>query len=52
MKVSEHHANFFMNLGQASSADVNALAEHVQKVVKEKHGIDLEREVISVPVMV
>lgn len=52
MKVSEHHANFFMNLGDATSADVHALAEHVQKAVKEKHGIDLEREVISVPVMV
>jgi len=52
MKISEHHANFFMNLGEATSADVNALAEHVQDVVKEKHGIELEREVISVPVVV
>lgn len=51
MKVSEYHANFFMNLGKATSADVNALAEYVEKVVKEKHGVDLEREVISVPVM-
>jgi len=51
MKVSEYHANFFMNLGRATSADVNALAEHVEKVVKETHGIELEREVISVPVM-
>ena len=48
MKISEYHANFFMNTGGATSADVNALAEYVQEVVKEKHGIDLEREVISV----
>lgn len=52
MKVSDYHANFFLNMGGATSADVNALAEHVQQVVKEKHGILLEREVISVPVMV
>ncbi|MFT7184191.1 MAG: UDP-N-acetylmuramate dehydrogenase [Oceanicoccus sp.] len=51
MKVSEHHANFFMNTGGATSADVNALAEYVQMVVQDKHKIDLEREVISVPVM-
>lgn len=49
MKVSEFHANFFMNTGGATSADVNALAEHVQEVVKEKFGIELEREVIAVP---
>jgi UDP-N-acetylmuramate dehydrogenase len=51
MKVSEYHANFFMNTGGATSADVNALAEHVQMVVQDKHGVDLEREVISVPVV-
>lgn len=44
-QVSEKHCGFIVNKGGAAAADVLALMEHVQKVVKEKFGICLEAEV-------
>lgn len=43
--VSEKHCGFVVNVGQASSADVQAVMRHVQDVVKEKYGVVLEPEV-------
>jgi len=43
--VSEKHANFIINEGEASAADIEALMEHIQKVVKEQHGVELRHEV-------
>ncbi len=43
--VSEKHAGFVINKGGASSKDVLALIEIIQKKVKEKHNIDLELEI-------
>ena len=48
MKISDQHGNFFLNTGGASSKDVLALCEHVQKVVLERFGLRLEREVVLV----
>lgn len=47
-KVSELHGNFLINKNDASSADFLALITHVQKVVKEKTGYELHREVFWV----
>ncbi len=44
-QVSEKHANFIVNLGQATAADIEALIHYVQSQVKQKHGIWLEPEV-------
>lgn len=44
-RISEHHANFIVNTGGASAADVKGLMEHVQHVVWEKHQVWLEPEV-------
>ncbi len=44
-QISERHANFIVNLGGASSADVLALIERARIVVKKKSGILLEPEV-------
>ena len=44
-QVSEKHSGFVINIGDASSADVLALMDEVQKVVKEQKGVDLEPEV-------
>lgn len=44
-EVSEKHAGFIINVGNATAKDVLDLIAHVQKVVKEKHGVDLEPEV-------
>ena len=45
-EVSQVHANFIVNAGNATAADIKALSEHVQKVVAEKFGITLHREII------
>ncbi len=44
-KVSEKHANFIENLGDASSADIIALMERMRNSVFEKSGILLEPEI-------
>jgi UDP-N-acetylmuramate dehydrogenase len=44
-QVSPMHANYFVNTGGATAADVLALIEHSQKVVQEKFGVRLEPEV-------
>lgn len=44
-QVSEKHCNFFVNLGQATAADMEALAEDVRARVKAHSGIDLVWEV-------
>lgn len=43
--VSPKHANFIVNKGNARAADIEALIDLAQRSVKEKFGIDLEREV-------
>ncbi|MGP4061351.1 UDP-N-acetylmuramate dehydrogenase [Halobacillus sp. H74] len=44
-EVSKKHAGFIVNKDNASTTDYISLIEHVQKTVKEKFGVDLEREV-------
>ena len=41
---SRKHAHFFVNLGRATSADVLALVEHVEREVERRFGVRLERE--------
>ncbi len=43
--ISPKHANFIVNLGGARAADIEALIELAQSSVKERFGIELEREV-------
>ncbi len=44
-QVSEKHTNFLLNLGDATSADIEALGEEVRKRVKDKSGVELEWEI-------
>jgi UDP-N-acetylmuramate dehydrogenase len=44
-EISPMHANYFVNTGDASAADVGALIAHARRVVEEKFGIRLETEV-------
>ena len=46
--VSEKHAGFIVNLGNATAEDVLALEEKIKTAVKEKYGVTLEREVRKV----
>ena len=44
-QVSSRHANFFINLGEATAADVRALIEAVRARVAERHNVALELEI-------
>lgn len=44
-EVSEKHANFIVNRGGATSADVVTLIAKVREAVRERHGVALELEV-------
>jgi len=44
-QVSEKHAGFIINKGSATAADIMELASHVQTVINEKFGVEIEREV-------
>ena len=43
--VSEKHANFIINHGNAKAADIEALIGHVQSTVESRHGVRLSPEV-------
>lgn len=44
-QVSEKHAGFIVNIGEATAGDILALIEQVQCRVFEQHGVRLETEV-------
>lgn len=44
-QISSVHANFIVNLGGASAADIEALIDHVQATVAARTGVGLIREV-------
>ena len=44
-QVSEKHAGFIVNVGEATAADILNLIEHVQHVVQAQTGVHLETEV-------
>ena len=50
-QVSEKHCNFLLNLGEATSADIEALGEEVRAKVKAYSGIELEWEIQRVGVV-
>ncbi len=44
-EVSQKHAGFIINTGNATSADIRNLVKHVQNIVFEKFGVELETEI-------
>jgi UDP-N-acetylmuramate dehydrogenase len=44
-QVSEKHANFLINTGEATSADIEGLGEEVRRRVSEREGVTLEWEI-------
>jgi UDP-N-acetylmuramate dehydrogenase len=44
-QVSEKHANFLINTGEATAADIEGLGEDVRAAVQAKHGVSLEWEI-------
>jgi len=47
--VSRKHANFILNHGQASAAQIKALISEIQEQVWRTQGVALEREVVFLP---
>jgi len=47
--VSRKHANFILNAGHASAAQVKALIHEIQEKIWRTHGVALEREVVWLP---
>lgn len=43
--VSDEHANFIINRGNATANDVISLAERIKKAVYEKYGVRLQEEI-------
>ncbi len=48
-QISAQHANFFLNTGGATAADVLELAQLAEEEVFKQSGVRLEREVVFVP---
>lgn len=48
-QVSTRHANFIINRGRATAADMQALIAQIQETVWKTHTVRLEREVIFLP---
>lgn len=44
-KVSEKHANFIVNTGNATAKDIIALMKYIRETIKSKLGISLESEI-------
>ncbi len=47
--VSPKHANFILNQGHATAADIKALINQIQEAVWRTHNLALEREVVFLP---
>ncbi|NOS96925.1 MAG: UDP-N-acetylmuramate dehydrogenase [Methylotenera sp.] len=44
-QVSEKHANFIVNIGEANALDIELLIKHMRETVLEKQGVALQQEV-------
>lgn len=44
-QVSDKHANFLINTGEATAADIEGLGEDVRVAVRAKHGVELQWEI-------
>ena len=47
-QISPIHANFIINLGGSSAADVVELIEYARAKVKDQFGVTLEEEIVRV----
>ena len=45
-RVSDRHANFFVNAGKASAKDMHSLIDDVRERVHKAFNVELENEVV------
>ncbi len=46
VEISQQHANFFINLGDARAGDIRALMDLARETVRQKFGVELEPEIV------
>ena len=46
--ISPVHANFFVNEGRASARDLRALIELARRTVRERFGVELRDEIVTI----
>lgn len=46
--IYTYNIAFIVNLGQATSSDVMAIVNHIEKIMKYKYHIDIQREVVVI----
>ena len=46
--VYTYNISFIVNLGQATSSDIMAIVNHIEKKMKDKYHIDMQREVVVI----
>ena len=46
-QISPTHANFFLNDGRATAADIRALIDEARRAVRDQCGVDLREEIVS-----
>jgi len=46
VEISQQHANFFLNLGDARAEDIRALMDLARRTVREKFKVELEPEIV------
>jgi UDP-N-acetylmuramate dehydrogenase len=46
--IYTYNIAFIVNLGQATSSDVMAIVNHIEKIMKDKYHIDMQREVVVI----
>lgn len=46
--ISDMHANFILNDRDAKAADILELIDHVRGIVQDRHGVELETEVVYI----
>lgn len=47
-EVSQKHAGFIVNRGNATAKDVLTLIEKIKTIIRQKHGIDLKEEILYI----
>ena len=44
--LGQRHANFILNVGNASASEIRKLSQHAKAAVRDKFGVELEEEVL------
>ena len=47
-QVSEKHAGFIVNVGNATAKDIQALAEQIKNKILQAYGVELKEEVVLI----